>query len=114
MSYIFVLSIVMSWLCNAGQRTGVAGKPSASANDLDTVLSKMDEAARTFQSGHATLQGEHYQKVTNEREEQAGEIYVRRHDKDKLEVALKIVSPDTGQLLRHIVFRNGKLRMYEP
>jgi outer membrane lipoprotein-sorting protein len=84
--------------------------PSASANaELEAVLSQMDKAAQNFRSVQADFQWDQYTKVVNDTDVQKGQLYLQRHGND-VEAGVIITAPAPKQIL----FKDGKVRMYEP
>jgi outer membrane lipoprotein-sorting protein len=90
-----------------------AAKPAAenasTSGELKAVLAKMNASAENFKSAQADFEFETYQKVVDEKDIQKGHIYFRRKGKD-VEAAFNITSPAPKQ----VVYREGKLSMYEP
>jgi outer membrane lipoprotein-sorting protein len=87
--------------------------PSAPASepDLKTVLAQMDESANSFRSAQADVELEQYTKLVDETSTQTGQVFFRRHGKDKdMDVALRIVTPHPKQ----VVITGGKLSYYDP
>jgi outer membrane lipoprotein-sorting protein len=94
----------------------VANKPSASApaakssaDDLQAVLAQMNQVAGNFTSAQGNFEFKTYQKVVDDLFVQKGSIYFRRTKKG-VDAALHITSPDAKQ----VVFKDGKLIVYEP
>lgn len=89
-----------------------ADAPGAVApGDLEIVLSQMDHAAEHFNSVQADFEWDQYTKVVNDTDVQKGQLYLQRHGKDKdVEAGVLITVPAKKQ----IIFKEGKVRMYEP
>ena len=75
---------------------------------LERVLTRMDEAARTFKTTQATLVSDQYQKIINESETQKGTIYFRREG-GEIQMAIDFDDPDK----KYIVYTGGKVQMYQ-
>src|SRR5689334_7213720 len=111
----FVVSIVLLMAALAVAQT--AEKPPQSAgnvypagpNDLRTVLTQMNTASKTFKTAQADFQWDQYQKVVDETDVQKGQMFLKRTGKG-MDAALQITSPDPKQ----VVFKDGKLRFYQP
>jgi outer membrane lipoprotein-sorting protein len=82
---------------------------TAAEGDLNSVLAKMNANAGKFKSAQADFEFETYQKVVDEKDVQKGQIYFRRNSKG-VDAAFNITSPAPKQ----VVFKDGKLYMYEP
>jgi outer membrane lipoprotein-sorting protein len=89
-----------------------AQNPSSSTNSaaLDAVLNQMDAAAALFRSSQSDFKAETYQRVVNETDRQAGQIYFRRSGKGQLQMASHFESPDE----KYVVYSDGKIRVYQP
>ncbi len=81
----------------------------ASVDDLQSVLAQMNQAAGGFKSAQGDFEYKIYQKVVDDLLVQKGRIYFRRTKKG-VDAALQFNSPDDKQVL----FKDGKLMMYEP
>lgn len=79
------------------------------ADDLDTLLTKMDRSSAAFKSAQADFDQDLFMKVTGDTDNQKGRIYFRRTDKG-MDVAVEI----HGEGARKIVFKDGRARMYQP
>src|SRR5260221_5209482 len=88
--------------------TAPAQNPSAEG-DRKAVLAKMNANAENFKTAQADFEFETYQKVVDEKDIQKGSIYSRRNSKG-VDAAFNITSPAPKQ----VVFKDGKLKMYEP
>ncbi len=69
----------------------------------------MDKKSSSFRDAQADFQADQYQKVVDETDVQKGQIFFKRSG-DDMDAALKISSPAT----RFVVFRRGKIRIYDP
>jgi outer membrane lipoprotein-sorting protein len=78
------------------------------AENLESVLTKMDTAAAKFKSAQADFEWDQYQKIVNETDVQKGKVSFL-HDKDT-QMAAEITEPDKKTL----VFVGGKLSFYQP
>lgn len=86
-----------------------AAQRPAGDGDLNLVLAKMNANSGNFRSAQADFELETYESIVQEKTVQKGRIYFRR-TKDEVEAAFDITSPARKQVL----FKDGKLRMYEP
>ena len=83
---------------------------SRPGDDLEPVLSQMDEAAAKFRTTQANFTWIQYNKVIDDiAETQKGKIYFRRSGKD-IQMTADIADPDA----RQIVFSDGKIQVYQP
>jgi len=77
---------------------------------LESVLTRMDEAATRFRATEANFAWTQYNKVIDEpMETQTGKIYFRRAGKD-IQMAAEITHPD----IKMLVFSGGKIQIYQP
>jgi outer membrane lipoprotein-sorting protein len=81
----------------------------AQGNQLDSVLTKMDQTAATFKSAQADFVWDQYQRVVDETDTQKGKMYVRRQG-NKVEMAADINSPAP----QYVLYDGDKVRMYLP
>lgn len=80
------------------------------AQDLDSVLKKMDAAAANFRTTQADFEWDRYEKVIDEVDDiQSGTIYFRRMSKE-IEMKADIRKPE----LKYVLFSNGKIQVYQP
>lgn len=97
----------------AGLALAQAAAPAAGGNDsaeqLNAVLTRMDENAKNFRTGEADFVWDQYQKVVNETETQKGTLYFRR-GKGGVEMAAQIAEPGK----KYVLFSDSKVRVYEP
>jgi outer membrane lipoprotein-sorting protein len=108
MQRILVVLVMLFSFCGFAQKADPP-RPATASGDLDTVLSQMDKAARNFKSVQADFEWDQYTKVVNDTDVQKGQLYLQRHDND-VEAGVIITFPASKQ----IVFKDGKVRMYEP
>ena len=80
---------------------------TAPDNERDVVLARMNQTAAGFKSAQGDFEFETYQKLVNEKEQQKGRIYFRRHT--GVDAAFEIDGPAPKQ----VVYKDGKLRIYE-
>ena len=78
-------------------------------DDLQGVLTQMNQTAEGFTSAQGDFEYKIYQKVVDDLLVQKGHIYFHRTKKG-VDAALRFTSPDDKQ----VVFKNGRLRWYEP
>lgn len=81
----------------------------AQGGDLQSVLSAMNASAAGFRSAQADFTWDQYDAVVKETYTQKGAIYFKR-TKSGLDAAVKVSAPDPKQ----VVFKDGKLRLYQP
>lgn len=81
----------------------------AQGNQLDSILTKMDQTATTFKSAQADFVWDQYQRVVDETDTQKGKMYVRRQG-NKVEMAADINSPAP----QYVLYDGDKVRMYLP
>jgi outer membrane lipoprotein-sorting protein len=101
-----VLAVMLMCAGSFAQKPAVS---SPAGSDLDSVLTQMDRKSTNFKDANADFQADQYQKVVEETDVQKGQIFFKRSG-DGMDAALKIISPAT----RFVVFRRGKLRVYDP
>ena len=80
-----------------------------SPDQLNTVLTRMDQTAQKFRTTQADFTWDQYQKVVDETETQKGTLYFRRA-KGGIEMAAQITEPTK----KYVLFSDSKVRMYEP
>ena len=116
-SIILVVVVVFAFCgfvlsSNSSKKPKLVGQksdPPPVSPELDEVLAKMDKAAQSFKSVQADFEWDQYTKVVDQTDVQKGQLYLQRHDAD-IEAGVIITSPATKQ----VVFRDGRVRMYEP
>jgi len=106
---LFIVVIVLFAAAAALAQTAPAVQKPADGSDLKAVLAKMNANAANFKSAQADFELETYEKVVEDKTVQKGRIYFRR-DKRDVEAAFNLTSPAPKQ----VVFKDGKLSMYEP
>jgi outer membrane lipoprotein-sorting protein len=106
---ILVTLAILFSLSGFAQKAGPPVAGAAANGELDAVLSQMDRAAQDFKSVQADFQWDQYTKVVNDTDVQKGQLYLQRHGKD-VEAGVLITDPSKKQ----VVFKDGKVRMYEP
>jgi outer membrane lipoprotein-sorting protein len=82
---------------------------SASAPELNAVLTGMDQAAEKFRTTEADFVWDQFAKVVNETDTQKGKLYFR-HTNSGVEYAAQITEPTE----KYVLFRDGKVRVYQP
>lgn len=89
-----------------------AQNPSSSTNSaaLEAILNQMDAAAERFRTAQSDFKAETYQKVVNETDTQAGQVYFRRSGKGQLQTAFHFESPEE----KYVVYSDGTIRVYQP
>jgi outer membrane lipoprotein-sorting protein len=96
-----LISFVVLWL------TPLSSFPQA--QNLDSVLKKMDAAAANFHTAEANFIWEQYQRVVNETDTQTGSVYYRKTGND-IEMMAEVRQPDH----KFVLYKNAKLQVYQP
>lgn len=78
------------------------------ADDLKSVLAKMNQSAGGFRSAQGDFEFETYQRLVEEKDTQKGRIYFRRN-KNGVDAAFDIEGPAPKQ----VVYKDGKLQIFE-
>lgn len=81
----------------------------AVAQNLESVLTKMDEAAAAFKTVETNFVWDQYQKVVDETDTQQGVMFFRRAGND-IEMAADITQPDK----KYVLFTGGNVQVYQP
>ena len=107
-----VLRLIVSVGLLSSSVSLAAQNPSSSTNSaaLEAILKQMDAGAALFRNAESDFKAETYQKVVNETDTQAGQIYFRRSGKGQLQPAMHFESPDE----KYVVYSDGKIRVYQP
>jgi len=80
------------------------------AQELESVLKKMDTAAANFRSTQADFEWDRYEKVIDEVDDiQFGTIYFRRTG-NEIEMKADIKKPE----LKYVLFSSGKIQVFQP
>jgi outer membrane lipoprotein-sorting protein len=80
------------------------------AQELESVLKKMDAGAANFRTTQADFEWDRYEKVIDEVDDiQFGTIYFRRAAKE-IEMKADIKKPE----LKYVLFSDGKIQVYQP
>ncbi len=87
------------------QKSAQAG----STQNLETVLTKMDEAAAAFKTVETDFAWDQYQKVVDETDTQKGVMYFRRQG-NNIEMSADIAQPDK----KYVLFMDGVVQVYQP
>ena len=98
-------------VCAGGPRPGTSGQNQTNWT-IDTVLRQLDTAAKEFRSLSADLERTKVTVVVNDRSTEAGQIFVRRDDKMRIE----LTQPDPRTILRdgnELYVFNPKIRRVE-
>jgi outer membrane lipoprotein-sorting protein len=91
-----------------------ASHAAAPADDLQTVLVQMNQAAPRFNNVQAEFNWETYTAAIKETEHQNGKSYFRRSGHG-LEVMLNFADPDAKEPLdKQLWYKDGKVSIYEP
>jgi outer membrane lipoprotein-sorting protein len=105
MKRVAILSVLAALMLSGA----FAAQPAPPANNLESVLDRMDQTATTFKTAEAEFVWDQYQKVVDETDTQSGTIYFRRGSKE-LEMAANIVKPDQ----KYVLFSGGKVSVFQP
>lgn len=105
--------LALSLCCFAGGRSGAACNMLLSSpppsEDLDKVLAKMDETAKSFHYAQANFTWTQYNSVVNDTtDKQEGRIYFRRSGSE-IQMSAQISKPDTKQ----VIFAHGKVQVFQ-
>jgi outer membrane lipoprotein-sorting protein len=79
------------------------------AQNLDAVLSSMDQAAASFRDAQCDFVADQYQKVVDDHDIQKGTMYFRRQG-DEVEMAADFTAPEK----KYVLFSNGMVSYYQP
>lgn len=88
----------------------LCGAAFAQAQNLESVLNSMDQAAANFHSAQCDFVWDQYQKVVDDHDFQKGTMYFRRQTEDDVEMAADINSPDK----KYVLFSKGVVSYYQP
>lgn len=80
----------------------------AQAQNLESVLSSMDQAAANFHNAQCDFVWDQYQKVVDDHDYQKGTMYFRRQG-DDVDMAADITAPDK----KYVLFSKGLLSYYQ-
>ena len=116
---------ILATIASISLAVGVVGFSAApeptpdDAQDLQSVLHKMDTVAANFRTAQAEFEWDNYQKVIDEMADvQTGNIFYRRAGKGIEMIAdVKKSGPSAGELKpdsKSVLFSDGKVRMYTP
>jgi outer membrane lipoprotein-sorting protein len=81
----------------------------AQAQNLESVLNSMDQAAANFHAAQCDFVWDQYQKVVDDHDYQKGTMYFRRQG-DDVEMASDITAPDK----KYVLFSKGVVSYYQP
>jgi outer membrane lipoprotein-sorting protein len=87
----------------------VASAQTPDSNELQRVLSQMDQTAASFRTAQAGFVWDQYQKVVDDHDVQKGTVYFRRTG-NEIQMAADIREPT----LKYVVFSEGKVQFYQP
>jgi len=79
------------------------------AQNLESVLNSMDQAAANFHSAQCDFVWDQYQKVVDDHDFQKGTMYFRRQG-DDVDMAADITAPDK----KYVLFSKGVVSYYQP
>jgi outer membrane lipoprotein-sorting protein len=103
---------------NASKKPKIVGQKSdtpAVSPELDEVLTRMDKAAQNFKTVQADFEWDQFTEVVNTTDVQKGQLFLQRHGND-IEAGVMVTDPPGKQVAfsKQVVFKDGKVRMYEP
>jgi len=81
----------------------------ARAQNLESVLNSMDQAAASFRTAQAEFVWDQYQKVVDDHDYQKGTMYLRRQGSD-IEMVADINSP----IKKYVLFAGDVVSVYQP
>jgi outer membrane lipoprotein-sorting protein len=99
----------MSWGVVVILSLVVASAQTPDSNELQRVLSQMDQTAASFRTAQAGFVWDQYQKVVDDHDVQKGTVYFRRTG-NEIQMAADIREP----ALKYVVFSEGKVQFYQP
>jgi len=82
---------------------------AAPAQNLESVLTSMDNAAANFRTAQCDFVWDQYQRVVEDHEYQKGTMYFRRQGND-VQMAANIASPEK----KYVLFTGDLVSVYEP
>jgi outer membrane lipoprotein-sorting protein len=107
---VYLLALCLMWLM--GGRNGAACNVLAAfppSGDLEKVLDKMDQTAKTFRAAQANFTWTQYNSVVNDTtDKQQGKIYFRRSGSE-IQMAADITQPDPKQ----VIYAHGKVQVFQ-
>ncbi len=106
---VWVMVLLAGVLAGAQQQPAAPEPQKKAGGDLNSVLAQMNAHAAKFNSAEADFGLETYESIVQEKTVQQGHIYFRRR-KGEVQAAFDITSPAPKQ----VVFKDGKITMYEP
>lgn len=87
----------------------LCGAVLVQAQNLESVLNSMDQAAANFHTAQCDFVWDEYQKVVDEHDFQKGTMYFRRQG-DEVDMAADITAPDK----KYVLFSKGMVSYYQP
>jgi outer membrane lipoprotein-sorting protein len=88
----------------------VASLQTPGSDDLQRVLTQMDQTAANFTTAQATFEWDQYQKVVDEHDLQKGTVYFRRVG-GEVQMAADISEPKPP---KYVLFTDSKVEVYQP
>ena len=101
----FGLAIILSAVVVSAQEP-----QTQNSEELQRVLSRMDQTAANFRTTQAAFVWDQYQKVVNEHDLQKGTVYFRRAGSE-VQMAAEITDPPPP---RYVLFTDSKVEVYRP
>jgi len=83
---------------------------TSDAEELQRVLSRMDQTAANFRTTQANFVWDQYQKVVDENDLQKGTVYFRRNG-NEVQMAADITDPPPP---KYVLFTDSKVEIYRP
>ncbi len=102
------LLFIVLLLASAATAWPCVPSPAQAADDLNSVLAKMNANAANFRSAQADFEIETYEKVVDEKTLQKGRIYFRRGS-NSVEAAFDLTSPAPKQ----VIYKDQKVSIYD-
>jgi outer membrane lipoprotein-sorting protein len=99
-------AIIISLLTASAQQPA----PTSDAEELQRVLSRMDQTAGNFRTTQAAFEWDQYQKVVDETDVQKGMVYFRRAG-NEVQMAAEINDPTSPKT---VLFTDSKVEIYQP
>lgn len=99
----------MSWAFAVVVSVLVASAQTPNSDELQRVLSQMDQTAASFRAAQAAFVWDQYTKIVDDHDIQKGTVYFRRAG-NEIQMAADIREP----ALKYVVFTEGKVQFYQP
>lgn len=100
--FAILISLVVAWAQQPAQ--------TRDSDELQRVLSKMDQVAANFRTTQAAFVWNQYQKVVDETDTQKGTVYFRRSG-NEIQMAADISDPTSP---KYVLFTDSKVEVFQP